>query len=274
MKTKLILTLALLPCLFTTPVHAIFGVGDVVYDPSQHITNIMNHVETIAQWAEEAIKWEQQIQNTIEQIEKAKQTVTNTKTLVKQVGDWQQVYDRYQNILMRSERLTEGWGVSFDATLDYGQSGYYSYVKDSTAKQIMQMTLPITIMGNTLKIDPETKREAETIMQQKTTLAMSLAQNETDIKEILEQISRLSEDINAASTQSEVEKKQALLFAANAKLTTLRDARNDIMGKMKSLDVRVDKSNEQIKTELAAQNNAELLANTVNQRFQMTRVPR
>jgi hypothetical protein len=274
MKTKLILTLALLPCLFTTPARAIFGVGDVVYDPSQHITNIMNHVETIAQWAEEAIKWEQQIQNAIEQIEKAKQTVTNTKVLVNQIGDWQQVYDRYQNILMRSERLKDGWGVSFDMQVDYGQDGYYRYAKDSSMQDIINLTLPTTLMGNTLRPGEDTKKEAESIIRQKKALAGKIEANEKDIKEALEQVFRLSEEINTAATQSQVEKKQALMLAANARLTDLRSARKEMLDKMKDLDVRMDKSNQQLQTELAAQNTSELLTNTILQDMKMTRAPR
>ncbi|WP_342751206.1 hypothetical protein [Termitidicoccus mucosus] len=55
---------------------AIFGVGDITFDPSNYAILIETKLETAARWSEEVLKYEKMIQQQIEQIEKAKSCST------------------------------------------------------------------------------------------------------------------------------------------------------------------------------------------------------
>ena len=123
-RTRLIAALALLFC--ASRAYALFGVGDIVFDPSAYGAIITSHVETLAKFAEQIKAAEDQILNQKKQIEEAQRLFNIQNELRVQIGDWQGVFDKAQAIKLSLRDITEAkfdTKVSNLLTLDYGQPG-------------------------------------------------------------------------------------------------------------------------------------------------------
>lgn len=125
MKKLMVLPLALVIA-FPLPSYAVFGVGDIVYDPANYGAQITTRVETLAKFAEQIKGIQDQILNQMKQIEEAKRLVNIQNEVRAQIGDWQGVFDRAKMMQLSLRDLTE---TKFDTrvenllTLDYGQPG-------------------------------------------------------------------------------------------------------------------------------------------------------
>ena len=96
------ITLAVLPRAF-----ALFGVGDVVYDPVNNGVLVETKVETLAQWASALAKAETQIQNQLQQIQRADSLLTTQNQIKLGIGDWQSVVTKAQSIQLQAQNLTK-----------------------------------------------------------------------------------------------------------------------------------------------------------------------
>jgi predicted nucleic acid-binding Zn-ribbon protein len=118
-----------LPAIFllTAPrAHAIFGIGDIVFDPSSYAFQITHEVKELAHFAEEIKKFEDQILNQAKQIQQAKELFDIQNKVRVQIGDWQGVFDRAKAIQLSLRSVTDTTAdtkVGNILTLDYGQPG-------------------------------------------------------------------------------------------------------------------------------------------------------
>jgi DNA repair exonuclease SbcCD ATPase subunit len=88
---------------------ALFGVGDVVYDPINYGVLVETKVETLAQWASAIAKAETQIQNQLQQLEQAKQLLEVQDRVRVTIGDWQTVVDKAKSVELTAQRLTQDY---------------------------------------------------------------------------------------------------------------------------------------------------------------------
>jgi hypothetical protein len=108
--------LLILGCTFTTsPGFAIFGIGDVVFDPTQYGFQISHQAKTLAHWAEEIKRYE-------DMILKARETLNVQNQIKTQIGDWQGVYDRAKAIQATTTKLTTNPGELFENVVVFDYS--------------------------------------------------------------------------------------------------------------------------------------------------------
>jgi hypothetical protein len=112
MKTRLLFALF---GVLSTRAYAVFGVGDIVFDPTTHGWHLRHEAKELAQWAEQIKKYEDMILH-------ARDLLNVQNTLKTQLGDWQGVYDRAKTIETSVEKLTNQPGANFSnlVTVDYG----------------------------------------------------------------------------------------------------------------------------------------------------------
>lgn len=135
MKSIALILAALL--IAASPAYALFGVGDVVYDPVVDGAIVETRIETLTQLAEQMKKFEAQIENQMKQIDEAKKLFSLQNEVRTEIGDWQGVLDRAKSIQLSAQNITD---VSADTkvtgllTLDYGQPGLDRTVVGGTAQ--------------------------------------------------------------------------------------------------------------------------------------------
>src|SRR4051812_43164643 len=79
---------------------ALFGVGDVVFDPTAHGWHLLHESKELEHWAEEVKKFEDFVSTQLRTIE----SLTDLKNTVQsRLGDWQGVYDRAVNLRNRAD---------------------------------------------------------------------------------------------------------------------------------------------------------------------------
>lgn len=114
MKTKVCLVIF---GVLSARAYAIFGVGDIVFDPTLHGWHLTHEVKEAAQWAEQIKKYQ-------DMILQGRDLLNVQNTLKTQLGDWQGVYDRAKAIETSVDKLLSNPGASFSnvITLDYSHN--------------------------------------------------------------------------------------------------------------------------------------------------------
>jgi len=224
MKTLAIavLFLAALPRAF-----AVFGVGDIVYDPINNGVLIETKIETLTQWASALAKAETQIQNQIQQIQSA-ESLLNTQNQIKiGIGDWQSIVAKAQSIQLQAANLTkdnnQGIATSFvvaagQPTLGYTNHGDFNAVATSDA------------FGNAVSIpDDRLKRYAavEAVYEKAlTTLQGTETEAEQNNQEIADTYQAMTQ---AGITQQEYEKLRGKIQTLSVRQQALHAQRQDAL---------------------------------------------
>ena len=144
------ITLAVLPRAF-----ALFGVGDVVYDPVNNGVLVETKVETLAQWASALAKAETQIQNQLQQIQRADSLLTTQNQIKLGIGDWQSVVTKAQSIQLQAQNLTkdnnQGISASFVVTTGQPTLGYTNHGNFDAVPTTDAFGNPVTVSDDSLK---------------------------------------------------------------------------------------------------------------------------
>jgi membrane-associated HD superfamily phosphohydrolase len=224
MKTLAIAALALaaLPRAF-----AIFGVGDIVYDPVNNGVLVETKVETLAQWASALAKAETQIQNQLQQIQRADSLLNTQNQIRLGIGDWQSVVSKAQSIQLQAANLTkdnnQGISASFVVTtgqpsLGYTNHGDFDPVPTSDA------------FGNSVSVpDDRLKRYAavEAVYEKALT---TLQATETEAGQNNQEIADTYQAMTQAGiTQQEYEKLKGKLQALSVRQQALQAQRQDAL---------------------------------------------
>ena len=131
---------------------AIFGVGDVVYDPLSYGVLVETKIETLSQWASAIAKSETQIQNQLQQLQQAKQLFEVQNQVRLTIGDWQAAVAKAQSPSLSAQKLTKDYngdlGRSFvvdDARPALGYTDHGTFTPVTTADSFGQtVTVPDT----------------------------------------------------------------------------------------------------------------------------------
>jgi hypothetical protein len=217
-----LVSLAALPRAF-----AIFGVGDVVYDPVNNGVLVETKVETLAQWASALAKAETQIQNQLVQIQRTESLLNTQNKIYLGIGDWQNVVSKAQSIQLQAANLTkdnnQGISASFvvttgQPTLGYTNHGDYAPVATGDA------------FGNSVSIpDDRLKRYAavEAVYEKALT---TLQATETEAQENNQEIADAYQAMTQAGvTQQEFTKLQGKIQTLAVRQQSLQAQRQDAL---------------------------------------------
>jgi hypothetical protein len=224
MKTLAIvlLSLAALPRAF-----ALFGVGDVVYDPINNAVLAETKVETLAQWASALAKAETQIQNQIQQIQTAESLLSTQNQIKLGIGDWQSIVSKAQSLQLQAANLTkdndQGIATSFvvsagQPSLGYTNHGDFDPIATTDA------------FGNAVIVpDDRLKRYAavETVYEKAlTTLQATQTEAEQNNQEIADTYQAMTQ---AGVTQQEYEKLRGKIQTLSVRQQALQSQRQDAL---------------------------------------------
>src|SRR5581483_1884864 len=134
---------------------ALFGIGDVVYDPVNYGVLVETKVQTLAQWASAISKAETQIQNQLQQIQKADSLLTTQNQIRLGIGDWQSVVAKAQSIQLQAQNLTrdnnQGITASFVVTMGQPSLGYTNHGNFDAVTTTDAFGNPVTVTDDSLK---------------------------------------------------------------------------------------------------------------------------
>jgi hypothetical protein len=210
MRTFLISSLALL---LATRSYAIFGVGDIVYDPVNNGVLAETKIETAINWATQLGKMEDEISNQLQQIQKAKDLLTTQNALRATIGDWQSVIQKAQSIRLQAKNLTQNYRLNLAFQVDYGQGlapadAFGTHVELDAEKMKVYSNLSATALG------------AQEVLSK-------TDQEESDINQ--EIADTYTEMTKSGITQQEYEKLRGKLDALNIRLQSLQAQRRDAL---------------------------------------------
>ena len=206
---------------------AIFGVGDVVYDPINNGVLVETKVETLAQWASALTKAETQIQNQLQQIQKADSLLSTQNQIRLGIGDWQSVVAKAQSIQLQAQNLskdnTQGISTSFVVTTGQPTLGYTNHGDfDGVATT--------DVFGNSVTVpDDSLKRYAavESVYEKALTTLQSTEtealQNNQEIADAYQQMTQ------TGITQQEFEKLRGKIQTMSVRQQALQAQRQDAL---------------------------------------------
>lgn len=210
-----------------TRAFALFGVGDVVYDPINNGVLVETKVETLAQWASALAKAETQIQNQLQQIRKADSLLNTQNQMRLSSGDWRSVVSQAASTQLQAPNLTkdynQGIGTGFvvnngQPTLAYNNHGDFGAVVTTDA------------FGNNVAVpDAQLKRYAavesvyESALQ---TLQATETETQQNNREIADTYQAMTQ---AGITQQEYEKLRGKLQALSVRQQALQTQRQDAL---------------------------------------------
>lgn len=197
---------------------AIFGIGDVVFDPQLNAWNIAHESKESVQWANELLKAEQQIQNQLAQLEQLRQALDVQNRIRSSIGDWYGVYQGALDIKERVQDLTKPIGSSWDsiAVLDYGQPLRY------TANGRYRAVTTTTAHGRVVEIPEEYLRRYGSFEKRFDEAEEADLAAEKEIKELSRKIATIYEDMARGDTEAKTIKYKATLDALQARLSQIR----------------------------------------------------
>lgn len=229
MKTSRLTIALLIAPIVAVPALAVFGFGDIVYNPIQHSWEIEKEVKELAHWAEEIKKFEdfvgQQLK-TLEEINDMKGQLTN------RLGDWRGVYDRAMSLRNRADNLRatvgDNWRVlavvdTGTPALNYTANGNYS-----------ELDLK-TVYGNKFTYDDQRLKRYNAIYAQHADLERSLDQANKEIADVLTEIAETSKEIVESTDQEKLSKLQEKKSTLVLRLTELQ---RQLDQKMKLIQVQ------------------------------------
>lgn len=221
MKKTLILALVL-SC--ARPAFALFGLGDVVFDPTQYGFQLSHEIKELAHWAEEIKKYEDFILKQQEQITRIREVANINGQIKEKIGDWQGVYDRAMSIKLHTDQITKSYitNLNLRAFVDYGQTslgytnrGNYGEVNIRTA------------YGTPALIDEQRFRRYKSIETLYEDLQTIFEKTDADVKGLKEEIAQTSEDSAKATSVEQTAKLQNKLIALQSQLGSLEAQRRE-----------------------------------------------
>jgi len=184
------------------PAFALFGFGDIVFDPTIHGWNLLHESKELIHWAEEIKRFEDFVNQQIDTIEK----ITDLKNgLTSRIGDWKGVYDRAVSLRNRAENLrtTIGRNFSVVAVVDYGapallysNHGNYGPIYSTTA------------YGTKFDFDDQRLKRYQSVFALHDDLEKSMGQAEQEIAGLLTEVADTSKEIVGATDQEKLAKLQ------------------------------------------------------------------
>jgi division protein CdvB (Snf7/Vps24/ESCRT-III family) len=244
---------------------AIFGVGDIVYDPVNYGVLVETKIETLSQWATAIAKAETQIQNQIQQIQRAESLLNTQNQMRLSIGDWRTVVTKAESIQLQSSNLTkdynQGMGTSFvvnygQPTLTYNNHGNFSAV------------VTIDAFGNNVSVpDAQLKRYAavETVYENAmTTLQATATETQQNNQEIADTYTAMTQ---AGITQQEFEKLRGKLQALSVRQQALQTQRQEALAMIQAEDTinRNQQTKEQATSAQVQQSSQNAVANGLAQ---------
>jgi hypothetical protein len=220
--TTALIVLCTLPRAF-----ALFGVGDVVYDPINNGVLVETKVETLAQWASALAKAETQIQNQLQQIQQA-ESLLNTQNLIRAgIGEWQSVVAKAQSIQLQAQNLTKdnnlGIATSFvvttgEPTLGYTNHGDYAAVGTTD------------VFGNTVSVPDESLKRYAAVESVYEKALTTLQSTETETQQNNQEIADTYQQMTQAGiTQQEYEKLKGKIQTLSVRQQELQAQRQDAL---------------------------------------------
>ncbi len=215
MKTKHLTTLLLAPAL-AVPGFAVFGFGDIVFNPQQHIWEVAKEAKEIAHWAEEIKKFQDFVSKQLRTIEEINDMKAN---IVGRLGDWQGVYDRAISLRNRAENLraTVGDNWRINAFVDAGTPAL-----NYTANGNYEAFDLKTTFGTPFIYEDAKLKRYNTIYAQHADLERSLDQANKEIADILTEIAVTSKEIVESKDQEKLAKLQEKKSTLTLRLTELQ----------------------------------------------------
>jgi hypothetical protein len=184
------------------PAFALFGVGDIVFDPTIHGWNLYHESKELVHWAEEIKKFEDFVAQQITTAEK----ITDLRNgLTSRIGDWKGVYDRAVSLRNRAENLRAPVGGSFStiAVVDYGAPALvYSNHGNFGAIQTK------TAYGTKFDFEDARLKRYHSVFAINDDIEKSAGQADAEIREVLGEIAGTSQEIVEAGDQEKLAKLQ------------------------------------------------------------------
>jgi hypothetical protein len=184
------------------PAFALFGLGDIVFDPTAYGWNILHESKELIHWAEEIKKFEDFLAQQIATAEK----ITDLRNGIhSRLGDWQGVYDRAVSLRNRAENLRAPVGGEFSlvAVVDYGRPallysnhGNFGAIGTTTA------------YGTKFEVEDTRLKRYQAVFAINDDIEKSVGQAEKETREVLGEIADTSRDIVAATDQEKLAKLQ------------------------------------------------------------------
>ena len=201
-RVSRILLAATLAAVPTTPAFALFGFGDIVFDPTIHGWNLVHESRELIHWAEEIKKFEDFVAEQVATIEK----ITDLKaSLTTRMGDWKGVYDRAVSLRNGAENLRARVGGEFSVVaiadvgtpaLLYSNHGLY------------QPLSPVTAYGTAVAVEDNRLKRYRSVFALHEDLEKSLAAATEEIAAVLTEIAATSREIIEADNQEKLAKLQ------------------------------------------------------------------
>lgn len=186
----------------TRPAVGVFGVGDVVFDPTIHGWNILHENKELLHWAEQIKKFEDFVDRQIATIE---QLSDMKNGLHSRIGDWYGVYERALTIRNRADNLKAIIGQNFSVTavVDYGAPALL-YSNNATFGPIYTRTA----YGREFDFDDMRLKRYNSVFALHDDLLKSLEQANREIAELLGEVADTSREIVGATDQEKLSKLQ------------------------------------------------------------------
>jgi hypothetical protein len=195
-------------CLFVVvaatvrPAFGLFGIGDIVFDPTIHGWNLYHESKELIHWAEEIKKFEDFVAQQISTVEQ----VTDLKHgLHSRLGDWRGVYDRAISLRNRAENLRASVGGSYSviAVVDYGTPALI-YSNHGNFNPVRT----VTANGTDFRFDDQRLKRYQSVFAINDEIEKSVRLTDTEVSEILGEIAETSREIVAATDQEKLAKLQ------------------------------------------------------------------
>lgn len=262
MKTlaSAVITLAVLPRAF-----ALFGVGDVVYDPVNNGVLVETKVETLAQWASALAKAETQIQNQLQQIQRADSLLTTQNQIKLGIGDWQSVVTKAQSIQLQAQNLTkdnnQGISASFVVTTGQPTLGYTNHGNFDAVPTTDAFGNPVTVSDDSLKRYAAVEAVYEKALTTLQSTETEAQQNNQEIADTYQQMTQ------AGITQQEYEKLRGKIQALSVRQQALQAQRQDALAMIQAEQTinQNQKTKEDAVTGQAQESAQEAVVNGVSQ---------
>lgn len=206
---------------------ALFGVGDVVYDPINYGVLVETKIETLTQWASAIAKSETQIQNQLQQLQQAKQLFEVQNQVRLSIGDWQAAVAKAQSPALSAQRLTK------DYNGDLGASFVVDNARPALAYTNHGTFTPVATadsFGRTVTVpDTELKRYAAVESVYEKALA-TLQNTQGESQQLNQEVADTYQEMTKAGiTQQEYEKLRGKIQTLTARQQALQAQRQDAL---------------------------------------------
>jgi len=206
---------------------ALFGVGDVVYDPINYGVLVETKVETLAQWASALTKAETQIQNQLQQIQKADSLLNTQNQIRLGIGDWQSVVAKAQSIQLQALNLTkdnnQGISASFVVTTGQPTLGYTNHGNFDAVPTTDLFGNPVTPSDDSLRRYAAVEAVYEKALATLQSTETETQQNNQEIADTYQQMTQ------AGITQQEYEKLRGKIQTLSVRQQALQAQRQDAL---------------------------------------------